>query len=93
MVYIVAYDLKEPSSAADYARIIEAIKSYGTWLRLEQNVWMIESAKTHVQVRDELLTRIRAYDTIFVGRMSAAAWTTSLDEERKKWLADRKTWS
>jgi hypothetical protein len=86
MIFVVAYSLREPNTAADYARIIEAIKAYGTWCRLEDSVWMIESDQNYEQVRDRLMGFIRPADAILVIEATAAAWSGSLDEERRKWI-------
>lgn len=89
MLYIVAFDLRQPSMPSDYARVAEAIKAYGTWLKLQQNVWIIESAKSHTEIRDELQRSVRANDWVFVGRMNASAWK-NLTEEQQQWLLGRR---
>jgi len=92
MICLIAYDLREPRSPADYAKVIEAIKGFGPWMRVEQSVWIIESNQTHIQVRDYLSNFVRVQDALFVGHLGAAAWNSGLDEERKNWLMERKSW-
>lgn len=90
MVYVVAYDLKEPNTPADYAKIIEAIKAYGTWARLEQSVWLIESNKTATELRDELKNSIRdASDVLFVAKLSGEWASWRIGKSRVDWLKQR----
>lgn len=90
MVYVIAYDLKEPNTPADYAKIIDAIKAYGTWMRLEQSVWLIDSEKTAIQLRDELREQIRSKDVLFIAPIGGAWAARNLGDNRKTWLDQRK---
>jgi hypothetical protein len=92
MIYLVAYDLREPNSPADYAKIIDAIKAYATWMRVEQSVWLIESAQSYTQIRDNLMQYVRSDDTLLVGRLLNAAWSNTLSEDRISWLKGRSSW-
>jgi hypothetical protein len=92
MIYIVAYDLKEPNTPGDYARIIEAIKGYGNWMRVEQSVWTIESYDSNIQIRDNLMQYVRQQDALLVGRLTNAAWTGGLSAERINWLQTKTSW-
>lgn len=88
MIYIIAYDLKEPSTPNDYERVIAAIKSYGNWCRLEQSTWLVDAPKQPLQIRDELLGFVRPNDILFVGRVPSAAWN-GMDADRQSWLNAR----
>lgn len=92
MIYLVAYDLREPNTPADYARIINAIKTYGTWMHVEQSTWLIETTQSNTQIRDNLLPYVRSNDALLVARLSNAAWSGGLTQDRKDWLNGRHSW-
>jgi len=71
--YVVAYDLHEQGQ--NYDCIIEKIKAYGTHWHMQRSVWVVVTAQTAVQIRDNLLPCLDSNDTLFVGKLSGeAAW-------------------
>ena len=82
--YVVTYDLNRPGR--NYPELWAAIKSYGTYYRIQGSVWLIQTSRSAAQVRDHLRQHIDASDTLFVGRLSGeAAWAGQLDSA---WLKD-----
>ena len=69
--YIITYDLLKPGR--DYAKLYDAIKSYGTWAHIAESVWAVVTAKTAVQVRDHLQGNMDSGDRIFVVKSSSEA--------------------
>lgn len=73
MVYIVSYDLKEPTQR--YDELVNAIKTYPDWACIGRSVYLIESNDTHVAIRDNLGRFVDGNDKLFVGHINApAAW-------------------
>ena len=72
--YIISYDLMKPKQ--NYEELYVALKTYKYWGRLTESTWAIVTAKTHVEVRDELRKHIDENDRLIVIRSGrAAAWT------------------
>lgn len=71
--YIVSYDLRQPDR--DYESLYAALKSYGTWARINESLWAVVSSKTAVQVREHLALYTDANDRLFVIKSGVeAAW-------------------
>ncbi len=84
--YIVAYDLHKQGQ--NYACLIKKLEGYGTHFHMQQSVWIIETEQSAVQVRDHLKPCLDSNDKLFVGRMSAAAWS-GFTLEQSRWLNNR----
>lgn len=70
--YLIFYDLRKQK---DYTKLIEAIKSYGTWAHVLKSTWAVVTTKSAVQVRDHLLQSMDSDDGILVVRSGReAAW-------------------
>lgn len=83
-VYNITYDLHRPGQ--DYARLFEALKSYGTYYHYMDSAWLVSTTSSAKQVRDHLKKHIDGNDTLFVARLTGeAAWAGPLDD---KWLKD-----
>jgi CRISPR/Cas system-associated endoribonuclease Cas2 len=85
-VHVIAYDLQTPGQ--NYDDLKKKIKSYGTWCHIQESVWMIESSKTCVEIRDDLETVLDNNDKIFVGKMAGEAAWRGLGDAISKWLKD-----
>ena len=62
--YLISYDLKQPGR--NYQGLYDAIKSYGTWGKINNSTWIIKTYNSAVQIRDYLLQHIDYNDSIFV---------------------------
>lgn len=71
--YLITYDLKKPGR--NYQGLYDAIKSYGTWGKINDSTWVIKTNNSAVQIRDYLLQSMDYNDSIFVLKTEReAAW-------------------
>ncbi len=84
---MIGYDLIAPGK--DYSNLIDAIKgiSNGWWHCLD-STWIIKSALTPSQARDNLSVHIDGNDRLLVATISAPAAWVHFSDECSKWLAD-----
>jgi hypothetical protein len=85
-IYMVGYDLNKP--AQNYADLIAAIKTYGTWWHHLDSTWIIETEQTAVQVRDNLAQHIDSNDELLVATIGAPAAWTGFNEKGSSWLLE-----
>lgn len=78
--YIVTYDLVgTDESSSDYKRLIEKIKAYPNWAKLQYSAWILRSEKSAKTIRDELLAHMDSNDRLFVAKLTGeAAWHNSI---------------
>ena len=70
--YIISYDLRK---IRDYTSLGSAIKSYGTWAKITESMWIIVSNQTTVQIRNFLSRYMDDDDRLFVAKYGgSAAW-------------------
>jgi hypothetical protein len=75
--YVISYDLLKQGQ--DYEGLYEAIKSYGTWARINQSVWAVVTDKKAAEVREHLKTKLDSNDRLFVVRSGTeAAWANPI---------------
>jgi hypothetical protein len=80
--YIVTYDLHE---GADYGDLVSAIKSYGVWAHITESTWAVVTERTALQVRDHLMSHMKARGRIFVVLSGEeSAWNNALCKD--DWL-------
>jgi hypothetical protein len=84
--YLITYDLVgTEETSGDYTRLIEQIKSYLTWGKVQKSVWVVKSNKSASTIRDELLAVADANDRLFVVQLlGVGAWQNSICED--SWL-------
>ncbi|PCI49384.1 MAG: CRISPR-associated protein Cas2 [Oceanospirillales bacterium] len=77
---VITYDLKK--SGQNYEGVIEAIKSFGGWARVQGSVWYVKTTLSASAVRDSLLRHIDSNDSLFVtdATNNDAAWYGLTDE-------------
>ena len=70
----ISYDLKNPDR--DYEKVIAAVKTLGSWAKIQYSFWFVKSEFTAEQARDYLLRYIDANDSIYVADSTNnnAAW-------------------
>lgn len=67
--YIVIFE------ASNYAQVLEVIKSYGTWGKLSDNAWVVETAGTAVDIRERISNIMAPGGRVFVVKSGVeAAW-------------------
>jgi CRISPR associated protein Cas2 len=86
--FLVTYDLVGTSETSDeYKRLIEKIKSYGTWGKVQKSVWLLKSSKSSASVRDDLLKAMDSDDRLLVIQVTGtAAWQNQICDNQ--WLLD-----
>ena len=82
--YIVSYDLHAPGQKYDC--LSKKLKGYGTYWHMQESVWIISTASSAVQVRDNLQGCLDSNDKLFVGKLSGEAAWTGRTEANGKWL-------
>lgn len=84
MVYIVTYDLCEPSQ--NYEKLLTLVKEEANWARLGGSSYLVVSNLTPVELRNKYKQALDVNDKLFVGAIhSPAAWT-GLSEEVSNWI-------
>ncbi len=72
--YIISYDLCEPGQ--DYENLINKIKSYATWGKINKSTWVVNSAERSTDIRNKLKPYVDRGDKLFVAKLTGeAAWT------------------
>ncbi len=85
--YLVSYDLRGTDETSDdYKRLIEKIKSYGTWARPTYSDWMIVTTKTTDRVRDELWAFMDSNDRLLVVTANAPASWVGIPQDVSDWM-------
>ena len=70
--FIITYEL---SSQTDINVLHNAIKSYGTWAKINETTWAIITNNSAVTIRDHLSQYLNLQDRIFVVKSGIeAAW-------------------
>jgi hypothetical protein len=71
--------------SADYERLIEQIKTYDDWGRVQKSVWLVKSGATSEQIFKHLWSYMDSNDRLFVVRLvNEAAWSNELCD--RDWL-------
>lgn len=82
--YIISYDLRY---SRDYESLINAIKAYGYWGKINESLWAVVTNQNATQIRNNLLNYIDNDDRLFVLKSGAeGAWTNAIADN--KWLKD-----
>jgi hypothetical protein len=87
--YLISYDLGVPETSDDYKKLIDYIKSYGTWAKPLYSVWFIKTDKSVSLVRDEIKNETDSNDKTLVIDVSEANWATSgVKKEVTGWMKE-----
>ncbi|MBI2485043.1 hypothetical protein HYW18_02775 [Candidatus Uhrbacteria bacterium] len=84
MVYLVSYDLGQPNR--DYKKLVEKIKSYGTWAKPLESLWLIKTDVAAVQVANDLKTVMDKDDGLVVIQVKSNWSTFNVSQEVTKWM-------
>lgn len=73
--FLITYDLINKDSGK-YEKLIDAIKTYGTWARVTESTWVVTSDDPAAVIRDNLKQHMSADDRLFVLKSGVnAAWS------------------
>jgi len=81
---LVSYDLMRPGK--NYQPVYDYLESFSDRVKPLQSVYLIRTAKTAVQVRDELIAKVDSNDKILVIRIDTSMWGTFNLPNTAKWL-------
>lgn len=84
--YLVGYDLNRPRKETDYPKLIEALKSFGTWWHCLDSTWLIKTEMSTVEVRDMLNAYIDSGDELLVLTLAGEGAWTGFKDECSTWL-------
>lgn len=83
--FLIGYDLNKPGQ--DYPGLFEAIKNLGsTWWHCLDSTWIVNSAKSTVEIRNVLASRIDGNDKLLVVELSGPAAWTGFEGNCQDWL-------
>ena len=82
--YIVSYDLRTPGK--NYSDLIAALKTYSNWMHALDSFWVIRSALTAVQVRDQLARHIDTNDKLIVVQSAHVGAWNGFTAQNTEWL-------
>jgi hypothetical protein len=85
-VLIISYDLYKPEQ--NYDKLLQKIRSYGSWAKLGGSAYLIATTQTPVNVRDNLATVLDANDALFVGTCPVPSAWKGLPDEVAKWILE-----
>lgn len=75
--FIISYDLN--NSGKNYDDLIEKIKTYSKWAKINKSVWFVKSNKKCPEIRDDLKSVMDEDDSLFVAKLTgAAAWHNTI---------------
>jgi hypothetical protein len=83
----ISYDLhKEPSRV--YTRLIEAIKSSGSWCKASESVWLVNTTREAKAMYDLLKPHLHVKDRVLVTRVTVHGgwWTQGQPQDVLNWL-------
>jgi hypothetical protein len=85
--YIISYDLNQPGQ--NYSNLYDAIKAQGSshW-RMLDSTWIVVSAKSAVQIRDNLIVHLDDNDKILVLKSGIEAAWGGFNDKGSKWLKE-----
>jgi hypothetical protein len=82
---LITYDLNRPGQ--DYSKLFDYLKRFGTWCHPLDSTWLIRSAKSVVDVRNELKAYVDGNDGVLVMNVTGANWASlGLSAQVNDWL-------
>jgi len=83
--FIVTYDLNQHGQKYDC--IIKKLEGLGAW-HMQQSVWIVAGNNTSESIRNSLRECLDSNDSLFVGRITDAAWN-GLSDQAAAWLIEQ----
>lgn len=87
MIYVVSYDLNFPGQR--YEDLTALLNKEGAWARIGGSVFLLESDKTPVELRDLFKVVLDSNDKLYVGLVMAPAAWTGMPEKVSEWIKER----
>lgn len=84
MSYFISYDLNNPGQ--NYDNLIEAIKKYGTYCKMNKSDWIICTNDDVTTIRNNLKKYLDSNDRLFVGQLTGVAAWSGYQESTTEWL-------
>ena len=84
MSYFISYDLNNPGQ--NYDNLIEAIKKYGTYCKMNKSDWIICTNDDATTIRNNLKKYLDSNDRLFVGQLTGVAAWSGYQESTTEWL-------
>lgn len=83
--YIISYDLIKPGK--DYSTLIAYLKSYVSWAKPLESVWLVKSPFDASGLRDEVKKHVDGNDKVLVVKVTSetAAWI-NLPADVSEWI-------
>ena len=80
--YLISYDL---INRRDYNVLYDAIRSYGTWAKINESLWAIVTTQSALQIYENLIKFVDNDDRLFVIKSGGeAAWINAISSD--DWL-------
>lgn len=84
---MVSYDLHKP--VKDYPRLLEKLRSYGTFWHHLDSLWIVKSGDSATQMRDALKAYVDSDDELLVVNISNDAWASlGFTDKATTWLRE-----
>lgn len=75
--FLVSYDLGVPETSPDYKKVIDYVKSLGTWATPLKSQWFVISGKNVSDIRNDLRSLTDSNDKILVLDVTGDNWATA----------------
>lgn len=85
--FIVTYDLHQQGQ--NYTCIINKLKAYPTHWHMQGSVWIVVTAQSAVEIRDNLKPCLDSNDKLFVGKLSGEAAWLGYSQNITQWLKNQ----
>jgi hypothetical protein len=85
--FVVTYDLMKQGQ--NYNCLIAKLNAYPIHWHAQGSVWIIETAKSAAQIRDELMSCLDANDKLIVARLEGEAAWIGYNSGISEWLKGR----
>lgn len=86
--FFVSYDLNSPGQ--DYSKVIDAIKSLGSWAKIHKSFWYVKSTLTAEQAAKKVWAYMDSNDSlIVVDSTNNDAYWYNLSEQVSKHMQDQ----
>ena len=84
-VFLICYELKK--TWRNYDALYAALKSSGSYVRLFDAAWLVDTTMTSGEVLAVLRQRIDPGDSVVITELSRAAW--KLPASHSEWITDK----